>query len=360
MNKRKRARIELLDIAKAITILLVILGHTTGNTDTIMYRRVLYSFHMPLFFFLAGMSTKAKIVTGLKGWRIFLKKNALALIAPYMLWGLVYGPFSFANFRYLFYGSWEALGEMGTLTSLWYLTGFFVARLIVQIIVNVLGKTPLRGNRLALGLCTIPLFAIGMLLPHPEAGLPWCLDIAFVAAGFVMLGMALNVPFFLLAIQKMWVLLATLVASLALFIAGTVVRGDALDLVLMCAGSYGNRIWFFLNAFSGSLIVLAFSMILIRIAHEGPAPFSLKAVNFIGLRTMGIFLLHKPFLQEVLMPIFSQIPGPALIGAILASIVALAVSLLFCVIIELYVPQALGQFPVYGDDPRTLGRHQHA
>ena len=28
-----------------------------SNTDTIMYRRVLYSFHMPLFFFLAGMST---------------------------------------------------------------------------------------------------------------------------------------------------------------------------------------------------------------------------------------------------------------------------------------------------------------
>ena len=54
--KRKRVRIELLDVAKAITVFLVIVGHTTSNTDTIMYRRVLYAFHMPLFFFLAGMS----------------------------------------------------------------------------------------------------------------------------------------------------------------------------------------------------------------------------------------------------------------------------------------------------------------
>ena len=70
VDKRKRARIELIDIAKAITIFLVILGHTTANTDTVMYRRVLYSFHMPLFFFLAGMSTKPRIVSGLRSWAL--------------------------------------------------------------------------------------------------------------------------------------------------------------------------------------------------------------------------------------------------------------------------------------------------
>ena len=38
MKSRKKVRIELIDIAKAITIFLVILGHTTGNRDTPMYR----------------------------------------------------------------------------------------------------------------------------------------------------------------------------------------------------------------------------------------------------------------------------------------------------------------------------------
>jgi len=343
---RKRARIELLDIAKAITIFLVILGHTTSNTDTTMYRRVLYAFHMPLFFFLAGMSTKARVVSGLEAWKVFLKKNVLALIAPYLIWGLIYGPFSFANMRYLAYGSWNALTEMGTLTSLWYLTAFFVARIMVQFIVNVLDKTALKDKEYALIVCAIPMFVIGMLLPHLDMGYPWCADVAFVAAGFVLLGMGLRIPLFVLSIQTEKVLGATLAGSLLLLVAGTIVRGDALDLVLMCGGMYGNPFWFYLNSFSGTMVVLVASMLLIRLAHEGEEPFSLKAVSYIGMHTMGIFLLHKPFLQEVLMPIFSKIPGPALIGATLASAVALVVSMMLCHVIEIYVPQLLGQFPV--------------
>ncbi|MBR3226396.1 MAG: acyltransferase family protein [Atopobiaceae bacterium] len=155
-RKKKRTRIELLDIAKAITIFLVILGHTTSNTDTIMYRRVLYAFHMPLFFFLAGLSTKPKALYGHEAWDAFLKKNVLALAVPLVIWGLVYGPFSIANFPKLFYASWESLTEMGTLTSLWYLSAFFVARIIVQAIVTLLDRLGQGGNNLIYGLCSLP------------------------------------------------------------------------------------------------------------------------------------------------------------------------------------------------------------
>ncbi|MBR3313208.1 MAG: hypothetical protein IKG18_03625 [Atopobiaceae bacterium] len=41
-------------------------------------------------------------------------------------------------------------------------------------------------------------------------------------------------------------------------------------------------------------------------AHEGFRPFRLTSVSFIGMHTMGIFLLHKPMLQEVIMPFFSS------------------------------------------------------
>ena len=64
---KKKARIEVIDIAKAITIFLVIVGHSTGNFDTPLFRRVLYSFHMPLFFILAGMSIKPVKVSGFGG-----------------------------------------------------------------------------------------------------------------------------------------------------------------------------------------------------------------------------------------------------------------------------------------------------
>lgn len=53
MNKR----IEYIDTARGIAILLVVLGHclpsTTGVTN-----RVILCFHMPLFFFLSGMFAK--------------------------------------------------------------------------------------------------------------------------------------------------------------------------------------------------------------------------------------------------------------------------------------------------------------
>ena len=115
---KKKKRIELIDLVKAVTIFLVILGHTTGNLETPLYRRILYSFHMPLFFFLAGLSIRPAPVKGWHGWQVFLRKNILALVVPYLIWGLIYAPFSFDRFPKLFYASWAALGAMGTLTSL--------------------------------------------------------------------------------------------------------------------------------------------------------------------------------------------------------------------------------------------------
>lgn len=347
MATGRKARIELLDVAKAITIFLVIVGHTTSNTDTVMYRRVLYAFHMPLFFFLAGLSTKPRPVHGFRDWRQFLRKNTLALVVPYVIWGLIYGPFSFANLPQLAYGSWEALGQIGTLTSLWYLVGFFVARVFVQVIINLLDVRGKADDTLVCGLCSLPLFAIGLLLPRLEQGYPWCANVAFVAAGFILLGIGLRRNLLIFAIQNEWILLGTLIGNIALLAVGTVARGDACDLVLMCGSQYGNLFWFFLNSASGTMAVLITSMLLVRIARE-LLSIRLGFISFIGMHTMGIFLLHKPVLQEVLMPFFSSwIPGPQLVVALVASLAALALSMGLCVVIEHYIPELLGNFPVF-------------
>ena len=126
---KKKARIEIIDIAKAITIFQVIVGHTTGNLEAPLFRRVLYSFHMPLFFFLAGLSIKPKVLNTGKDWLSFIRKNILALVFPYFIWGLIFGNFSFENILKLFYGSWQKIAETGTLTSLWYLPCLFTARI---------------------------------------------------------------------------------------------------------------------------------------------------------------------------------------------------------------------------------------
>ena len=290
---KKKARIELIDIAKAITIVLVILSHTTGNLETPMYRRLIYSFHMPLFFFLAGMSIKPKALKSFREWRIFIRKNALALVVPYLIFAFIYAPFSFDNVSKFLYGSWQALGKTGTLTSLWYLTSFFTARIYCQILMNLAGRIHTEKAADILGILAVPMFAVGFLLPKLEGGYPWCLDVSFVAAGFILMGIALRKRILMLAQTKGWGLCVLTAAAAAVLSCGTILRGDALELSLMCGSVYGNIFWFLLNSVSGSLLVLGISMLVFRISREGAMPFSTFAITYTGQHTMGIFLLHK-------------------------------------------------------------------
>ena len=72
----KSGRIEWVDYAKGITILLVIVGHTCGG----VLRGAIYSFHMPLFFILSCFTYKYS-----KSWievRAKAKKSFKHLIIP--------------------------------------------------------------------------------------------------------------------------------------------------------------------------------------------------------------------------------------------------------------------------------------
>ncbi|WP_026660503.1 acyltransferase family protein [Butyrivibrio sp. AC2005] len=345
--KNSRTRIELIDLAKAVTIFLVIMGHTTGNLDTPLFRRVLYSFHMPLFFFLAGMSTKPVPLKSFDSWKKFLKKNILALAVPYIFWGLLYAPFSFEIFPKLFYASWKALSQIGTLTSLWYLSAFFTARIMVQIIITIVDSFQSKNIYLVYIIISVIMFIIGFVCPHLDTGYPWCFDVAFVASGFILLGIALRNAMLILAQEKAWILALAFVVGAVVLMIGTVFRANALELSLMCDSNYGNTFWFLLNSASGTVLVMSFSMIFIRIAREGFMPFGFSPIAFIGQHTMGIFLLHKNMLQQLIIPLLGkfEMSGEALI--LLSSILALGASMILCVLIERYVPQLLGQFPKY-------------
>ena len=343
MGKTK-VRIEIIDIAKAITIFLVIMGHTTGNFDDPMFRRVIYSFHMPLFFILAGLSIKPKVLKNKEEKIAFIRKNILALIVPYLIWGLIYGPFSFENILKLLYGSWASIASVGTLTSLWYLPCLFVARMYIQIVFNLFENKDNRQFYYAI--ITILFFIIGFIIPYIEAEYIWCFNVAFVAAGFIMLGVIFRKQMIILSQQKLWMLFMGLIVSIVMMYFGTVYRGDALELSLMCRGLYGNIFWFMYNALLGSIIVLSISAIISQLARESSRPFSTKFITYIGSHTMGIFLLHKNIVQQLIVPVLSPYISNLFVMAIVASLIDLPIVLILCWIIERYVPQLLGEFPV--------------
>lgn len=346
---QKKRRIEIIDISKAITIFFVIMGHTTSNLDTSLFRRTIYSFHMPLFFMLAGFSIKPHRVTSKKEMLAFIKKNVTALIVPYFIWGLIYGTFSYHSLKYLAFGSWEALVEIGTLTSLWYLPCFFIARIIAQVETNIILKFAESRKKELLTIMGAITAIIGYIIPHPEGGVLWCADIAVLAAGFILFGMGIRELYITIGQQKNIVLALSFIISLGLFILCTYGRADDLYLSLICSSDNGNMFWFFLDALLGSVAVLSLSWIIFRLSRESAVKFSTKIITSIGTHTMGIYILHKPFLQEVLVPLVSNVLNGCAFEliAFVASILALIYSMILCMIIEKFIPQLLGQFPKY-------------
>ena len=79
MSERKK-RIEWIDAVKGLGIILVILGHMTIPQ---MVRRFIFSFHMPLFFFVSGYLFKNNFS---KTWCL---RKCDSLLIPYALYGFL-------------------------------------------------------------------------------------------------------------------------------------------------------------------------------------------------------------------------------------------------------------------------------
>ncbi|PLK50688.1 acyltransferase [Uliginosibacterium sp. TH139] len=90
------ARLAWLDAARGIGIVLVVLGHILGGLrDAGLIERsgfgahlfyAIYSFHMPLFFWLAGSLVDARLA---KGCGRFLQATLIGVVWPYFLWGFL-------------------------------------------------------------------------------------------------------------------------------------------------------------------------------------------------------------------------------------------------------------------------------
>jgi fucose 4-O-acetylase-like acetyltransferase len=77
----KDLRIRYIDVARGLGIFLVIIGHL--NTDELLHN-LIYSFHMPFFFFLSGYLNNRT-----SNFKILLSKKLRTLIVPYFFFGLL-------------------------------------------------------------------------------------------------------------------------------------------------------------------------------------------------------------------------------------------------------------------------------
>lgn len=187
-----KKRILWIDIAKGIAIILVILGHTIPFGS--LSRNLIFSFHMPLFFILSGMtfhvaSSKTEILK-------HLNKNIKHLIFPVLICTVISFLFSFllsenytlANFfsklktfvLSLYWSSGVSFKNHPGLGMLWFLVSLFWAKFLIDCL-SVLFK----NNYLPI---SILLGSFGLLISQYK-WLPQNFDVTLISMMFISVGL---------------------------------------------------------------------------------------------------------------------------------------------------------------------------
>ena len=124
MEKR---RLNYIDITKGIAIFLVVLGHTyRGN----IVQNWLYSFHMPLFFFISGWLYKEKSRLE-NGFLVFALKKSRRLLVPY---------FVFFILNFLYWILVERHFRTFDQGPLWFLPILLIVECIATLLIKQVGK----------------------------------------------------------------------------------------------------------------------------------------------------------------------------------------------------------------------------
>lgn len=164
-----------MDVAKGITILLMVLGHTAIPKSLSNF---IYSFHMPLFFIASGWMTNWEKYSVYE----FTIKKVKSLAVPFMIYSSIvlmlfeYGQ-SLANERVIenwLYNGWQGYG-------LWFIPVLFISLFIVRFTYFIH-----RGwARVIICIC---LLIIGAAFKYFKISLPWSLSTVPYACFLVLLG----------------------------------------------------------------------------------------------------------------------------------------------------------------------------
>ncbi|WP_298237234.1 acyltransferase family protein [uncultured Algibacter sp.] len=242
-------RYEWVDQARGLGIFLVIYGHNYPFLES-----YIYSFHMPLFFFIAGMFHPKNIT------KYSIVKRAKSILIPYFIWSLLlyifwlflgrhFGNSTNYNLDPLqgFIGVFYAQGDVQFMDwgiPMWFLPCIFLTFLLFSF-VNKIRFDMLKGFVL------IILVTLGLVYPvFFEFKLPWSIDVACVSLIFYSAGSFLKNRLIELRSAKKLFLLT--VCCLLLSVSMSMVNSK----IDMYRSQYGNIALFILNGFMGTLFVL--------------------------------------------------------------------------------------------------------
>lgn len=284
-------RIEYIDIAKGIGILLVVLGHNALVSRFSL--RLIYSFHMPLFFFLSGFFFNASL-----SFREFLGKRFHGLLKPYFftvfliyLFYLSFGKLSLNTVAVRLLKSFYGAGEYVPWLPLWFLPHLFLVSLFAFFVLRL----PIK-NKLVYWLFLFVLLAAGVWMidwfaSFPVAwfgksmrlyGLPFSADLLLVSGFYFLLGAETRPLLPVKWLENLWLLISTGVFLAAV----SILVPTRLDLA---SRAYPSFVLNTLEALAGIWFTLALAR-----QMDLRAPALGKAFAYLGRISLIILIFHYP------------------------------------------------------------------
>ena len=274
-----KERIKWIDTAKGIGIILVVLSHFSLSSDEYAIKFI-FSFHMPLFFFLAGMVFNANapfkqfFIKKAKGvyvpFFIFLcieylicfisRRNELMLKDFLVEFVFQTIGFDLANDAYLFNG------------PIWFLCALFFAEIVFYFVAR---KNKIYIYTISMVVSLICAYFIDFRLPF---GIGYIFAISvFMSIGCIFKQLIKTDRFEMMQKNKVLLVFLFVFSFAVLFF-----TANLNDFVSMRSFSYGNYLLFVLNAILGIIMIVALSMLLQNN----------KILRFYGENSIIVLCLH--------------------------------------------------------------------
>lgn len=292
MDKNNK-RIEFIDVAKGLGIILVVLGHLNSAEQPI--RNFIYSFHMPLFFILSGMFFEENT-----DFKTLLTKSIKTLLVPYIIFlvldaAIYMAMHDFETESVIFSVQTRLISLTGirlriTNLPIWFLFALFY----IKIMYYFIGKN--KCVEMIFIIVSICLVAVAKYFWYP----PKCMYIvALPCMVFYILGRKLK--WYILKLDEIEfniknIMLFTLMA-VSLYVASNVN-----DCVNIYSYKYGNGAMFFFNGILGSILVAVLSVWFSRTKYIS------KILTYYGKNSVIVMTCHY-YLCRIALPKFMNMFG---------------------------------------------------
>lgn len=239
-----------IDVLKGIGIFLVCFGHLNPDVFTETH---IYSFHMPLFFFISGYLFLNKKYE----FNDFIKRKFKSLLIPYFLFAsisLVIGIFlriiAINDFKSIISNFLFLEGTVGWNSPIWFLIVLFLCEILYYLISYKLDKK-------LINISVLIICILGYLLQSNDIIIPFGLYIVPVGITFYHLGVLFRQYDIKAFIYKNKIL--TLILSLIVNLTFSYFLNVRISVY---HAKYGNYLYFYIGAIAGILLYCSISIII--------------------------------------------------------------------------------------------------